>query len=422
MNADFVVPTVTSGAHTAPLAKVGANTVWLVLSRLTSQLAMLALAILVARRLGQAGLGQYTFVTSLVYVANMVTTFGTDTLLIREIACNGKPAPTLTAAVIWIQLTLSAFFIAIAVVLPTASAEAGLALRIYVWSLVPLAFITIFGAILRANERMDAVLALNASSAILQMAFAFVAVALQSNLEPLVLALLAAQTTAALAAAAITSHSIRGMAVRFSAPVAELAAAVRAALPLALVLTTGVLFQRITILILPSLAGDSITGSYAAAARVVEGIKLVPQAMFGALFPVLARVAQNGLWRLMRKPLAGMAAFGAAAAVGLSAVSAPLIDLAFGARFAAAAGVLPILVWIVVPYAMTATASLALIAERREIRVLFGNCAGLGIAILLLTILVPRFGLAGAAWAALTAETAQALVFLALVRPRIREP
>jgi hypothetical protein len=41
---------------------------------------------LIARVLEESGLGQFAFISSLIYLANIAATFGTDTLLIREIA------------------------------------------------------------------------------------------------------------------------------------------------------------------------------------------------------------------------------------------------------------------------------------------------------------------------------------------------
>ena len=74
---------------------------------------MLIFTILVARYLGDAGLGQYAFIAAVMFVGNVISTFGMDTLLIREIAARrSADTPTLTAALL-IQLALSLLFISI---------------------------------------------------------------------------------------------------------------------------------------------------------------------------------------------------------------------------------------------------------------------------------------------------------------------
>ena len=78
--------------------RVGLNTAWLAAARLGSQLASALMAILVARQLGQAGLGAYAFFSAVILTGNVLTTYGTDTLLIRELAGSRDPRSALLAA------------------------------------------------------------------------------------------------------------------------------------------------------------------------------------------------------------------------------------------------------------------------------------------------------------------------------------
>jgi O-antigen/teichoic acid export membrane protein len=78
-------------------------------------------------------------VTAAIFLANTLATFGTDMLLIREIAA-GAGLDKLPAALA-VQLALSALLVAlvltVAPVLPGQSRDAVLALRIYSLSLIP---------------------------------------------------------------------------------------------------------------------------------------------------------------------------------------------------------------------------------------------------------------------------------------------
>src|SRR4029077_13051858 len=74
----------------AAVTAVPRNTAWLFGGRVLAQALAVGLTVLLAARLGVAGLGQYALVSAVVLLANVGTTFGTDMVLIREIAGQGR--------------------------------------------------------------------------------------------------------------------------------------------------------------------------------------------------------------------------------------------------------------------------------------------------------------------------------------------
>ncbi|MEJ2305621.1 MAG: oligosaccharide flippase family protein, partial [Anaerolineales bacterium] len=166
--------------------RMGMNVLWLVISRISSQALAALLLILIARRLGQSGLGQYAFITAVVFVGNTLTTFGLDTLLIRQIGGTRRADTPLLGAALWLQLSLSLVFILVTSLsggyLPSKSPETILSLRIYSLSLIPLAFYTISSAALRAFERMDLFFLLNSISALTQAAGGIIVLAMGGSL------------------------------------------------------------------------------------------------------------------------------------------------------------------------------------------------------------------------------------------------
>ena len=87
---------------------VGRNTAWLLAGRLVSQAFTILFTVLLAARLGVVGLGEYAFVAAIVFLANVVTTFGTDMVLVREIAAGGPVARWAAALAVQLGLTLGA--------------------------------------------------------------------------------------------------------------------------------------------------------------------------------------------------------------------------------------------------------------------------------------------------------------------------
>lgn len=146
------------------------NSFVLLLARISTQIGTAVFTIVLARRLGITGFGEYALIAALIYVANSLTTFGTDMALIREIAAQDDLS-SLPAALI-IQLALSVLLIAAiwfwGDLIPNQSLETILALKIYILSLIPLAFFTVFTTALRGKQRMGAYAVLNLMAAGLQ--------------------------------------------------------------------------------------------------------------------------------------------------------------------------------------------------------------------------------------------------------------
>ncbi len=407
---------------------IALNSLWLLLARLATQALMVVFVGVVARRLGEAGLGQYAYVASLIFIGNVFTTFGTDTLLIREVARTGHTRTPVFPASLWIQLALSVLWLAgLAVseaVIPGNSPETRLALNLYSLALIPMAFYTVFSATLRAHERMDLFLLLNLFTSLLQTGGAALALTVQSSLLALCVLLLAAQTVAAGLAAVACIFLIPNFGMRWRVTRAELIVVLRAALPLAGLTTLAIVAQRLNVLMLSTITGDTATGWFSAAARVVEGLKIGHYAVLGALFPALARLTRTGesgpphlsAAQALRPSLIRLLALAVGLALSVSVFAGPLVGLIYGLRFAPSVGALQILVWSLIPYTLTAVISLRLVTLGAEGVVLKGTAAGLVVSFILYGLMIPRFGLTGACWGLLAAECFQAGLFLWLNR------
>ena len=400
---------------------VGFNSLRLLLARIISQGLLLVFSILVARYLGETGLGQYAFIASIVFLGNIATTFGMDTLLIREIAKTRESKTNLVSAALWIQLALSIAFIAAIFfgggAFTNKTPETIFALKLYTLSLLPLALYTILSAILRAFERMDLYLTLNTIVALAQTGGAWWLLTTRANLVELVYLLLGIQIVAALFAVALGKWQIPGFAFQWRVPHAELQPILRAAMPFALLLTLAVVYQRLGVLMLSTLAGDAATGSFSAAARIVEAIKMVPQAFLGSLFPIMARRAFTSKRnKLFQNSLLALVGFAALSAGMIHLLAQPTIDLLYGTGFQSSVSALQILGWSLIPYAISAHASLELVSKNRERAALMITLITLLVAGALNLALIPGFGVVGACWSALASEWIQAVLFLRVAK------
>src|SRR3989304_6166517 len=270
--------------------RVAKNTGWLFVGRLGSQALAFVFTILIARRLGESGLGQYAFVASVVYLGNLATTFGTDMLIMREVAAH-RDATVLPASLL-VQLGLSLPFILlvflVAPFIPNQSPDIIRALLLYSLALLPLAVYSVFSAALRGLERMAAFTWLNLLNGVLLAAAAWFFVQPGLSIEALAGLLLAVQLISALAAILLFAAQGRGLwSWRISRK--TLAALLAAAAPIAALGLLGALYQRMGIYLLATMQGAAATGLFSAALRVVEAAKVGHFALLGAVFPLMAQ-------------------------------------------------------------------------------------------------------------------------------------
>src|SRR5690606_23688538 len=142
----------------------------------------------------------------------------------------------------------------------------------------------------------------------------------------------------------------------------------RAAVPFFTITFTDVLQQRADLLLLGAFASPAVTGIYAAATSVLRvGVKLV-QAYWRALYPTLTRLRTGHSFTALADfalRVALVLAFGVALLGTLT--SAALIELLFGAEFAASTRVLTILLW-GLPFYVWEVRSITLLMTARAAR------------------------------------------------------
>ncbi len=398
--------------------RLGWNSLRITLARTGMYAATAAFTILLARFLGSRGFGEYAFMAAVIFLANSLTTFGTDLLLIREIAAHDR-LDLLPAALV-LQLLLSALVIlAIWFLAPLVQAldrRAVTAIRIFSLSLLPLAFFSIFTIALRGKERMGAFSMLGLGAALGQLTGVALFLGRDADLVRLAIILLVAQIAAALLGAALCIcllpgfwKSWRGGRVGFTI--------FRTSAPLGLLTSLNVLYQKLSLTLLTVLSGANPAGFFSASARMIEMSKTAHVSAFTALYPAIAQSYANPQHlennrRTFARSLGVLLLGAAALAALLFAFAAPLIQLLFGSAYHSSILVLKILSWILIPFTANNFLMLLFLAGGKEhavARVLLLSLLALaGLSIWWIHL----FGLQGASWAALITEGLQTSLFL----------
>lgn len=416
------------------LGRVGINSFWLLTARISAQgLGLLSTALL-ARALGQAGLGQFAFLSAILYIGNAVTTFGLDTLLTREVAATRREpalatlsvvrsAPTgqLVGAGLLMQLFLSALFVGlmwlVAPRLSNQTPDTLRALHILLLALIPLAFTTVFSALLRAHERMDLYLVFTVLTAA-GMALGSVGLLLsRGGLAAAAWVVVLAQGGGALAATTLARWRLPTARWRPAWPSSRLVYRLFGqGFGLATLMALSLTYQRSGVLLLSLMAGDEVAGAYSIGARVLEALKLLPVALFGAMFPIMALGGDRGVDRVYRRAFIALLGVTTLAAAGVAILAGPLVVVLFGRHYEAATAALRVMVWSLPGTIIALKLSFDLVVARRE------RLAALAMALALLAgggitaMLIGRWSLSGAAYGLVMAEATQVVILYVLTR------
>ena len=389
---------------------LGKNILWTVLSRFGAQGIAVISNVLLARYLGSIGFGEYAFVSAVILIGNAFTTFGMDMVLIRKISSTHDYSDLPAALVI--QLLIAIVFIA-GVFILSPSLPAGNSLQIYIVSLIPLSFFTVFTIALRAAQFMGSFSFLHFSVAIFQMISVFILFAFGGGVEHLVILLLSAQFLGALLGFILCVTQLKDFPHHWYVDWNRILLLLHSSTQMAVIGTLRLVYEKMAVTMLPMLTSVNVTGLFSVSARILDASKLGHMSVLSAMFPEMAR--ENSLHRYFSdrsKRNYILLLFAAILlSLGLFVFAEPIIHLLFGKEFRASADALRILAWIVTPYFVVTYYSLAFVAIHIERPVLIALIASLLLLAILLIWWSPLYGLLGAAFAILCAEIFQA-VFL----------
>lgn len=395
--------------------KLARDSLWLLLARLGAQVSMVIVTYLLARRLGAAGFGEYAFLATAVVIGNVLTTFGSDMVLIREIAAKDDLSDVPSA--LFLQLLLSSLFLGIiflfAPFLPNQTPESILALKVYSFALIPLAFFTVFTSILRGTQKMTAYAHLNLVMGIVQVVAIFIFVQRGTGIVSLAWLLLGVQTAGAILGGLFCFSSLPNYWSDLHLSTSRSRAILATCLPVAAITILGILYQKTSLAMLSFMGVAAMVGVFSAAARVIEAVRIGHFAVLTTLYPMLVNVHRDK---------AARATFGFSwflflvISVGISILlfllASPIVNIFFGGEYQPSIVVLKILAFTLVPYTVNSFLSTGLLAQKKEKIVLWVLGTSLFMLLTLNLIFIPLIGQVGASWAILATEIVQSLLFL----------
>ena len=393
-------------------------------SELIGRLALFALVLFAARRLGEAGFGLYNYALALGFVLAQLTDLGMQLVLTREIAAGTGDA--LVTAALRLKIALSAVVAAVLwFVIGGQTVDRG---AVFLLGLLPLlqSFPEFVGYIFRGrqNLRVEAWL----------LAGARLALALAGVIAlwrwPTLTALAISQAAVGLLFAVIGLAWLRrggwlerlgdALAVhRLPRQRAELGYLLRQSLPLGVAIFLSIAYVRLAVLLLQLRLGETAVAHFSAAARLTEPAQLIPASIMAAVFPAFTLALRHdaaGARRLGTRATLLVLVIGAAVALGGWLLGPWLVPWLYGAAYGAGSLVFQVLAVQLVLAFVNHTLTHYLIAYGRQ--ALLGAFTGAMLALhaVLSWLLIPRFGPVGPALSMIVAELLLTVLCLLTLR------
>ncbi len=387
--------------------RLARNTGVLVGAELLIKVFNLGFYALLSREMFSRGLGEWTYGLGLVTLYATLFNGGLGTLYTREAATSPERAGALLGRFVPLRLLLVA--VALLGLAPLVWLQRGMGSPafLYVLGVAPLASLIgeSFRSVFRARQQLHFDAMLNLAERGISSGLALWAVLATHSLVWVASAWSAGSVVVALIAAVwIWRERIIGPLVW---DFREMAGLMRRALPLFLLAVLGQLYFRQDVVILRALTSPETVGYYGAAYRLFEMFVFLPGSLTLAYLPAasLVRVTAPETFRgLVQQTLTLCFALSLPLSLFLAVRTPEVLRLLFGGGFDAAIPAARVVVWALTLYFSNSVLGHTLIAAQlQRIPAIAVACAVVANLSLNL-VLIPRFGIVGAAWATVMSE------------------
>lgn len=174
------------------------------------------------------------------------------------------------------------------------------------------------------------------------------------------------------------------------------------------------IYMKIDQLMIKELIGDESVGQYSAAARLSEAWYFIPGVISSSLFPAILNAKKHSdelYYKRIQRLYDLMVCLAIGIALPVSLLSDSVINLLYGGQYDQAGGVLLIHIWAGVFVFLGVTSGKWYLAENLQKLAFLRNFYGMVINVTLNLILIPRYGIKGAALATLFSQITATYLF-----------
>lgn len=394
------------------------NAAYLFSARIVNALSIMALILIISRRLGPDIFGGYSFLNAVIMTGVVVANFGLDTLMVREVSRDNLKGNQFLSSVLGFKIMSS------------------LAVMVGVWGLfwfflhdqIMIRLLAVFSVVICLNslsqgfwyygdafQKFQFHAALWASSNVIKVPIVWFFISLEQDLAMVIYALIVAE---------VISLIISGWLIRlhFSFVLGNLSFKSMPPLfkkvwPLAVVFILSAIYFRIDMMMLEVMKGEKVVGIYSAAYKLIEFLSIIPGTVTVAALPGLSTDFSaniEGFRENFCKTVAALGLGGAAIGLLLYLFSKQVVLLLYGPLFSDSVLSLNILSGVVFFLFVNGYLAYVTIATNNDRAVALILVISTILNVLLNFYLIPRYSHVGAALSTLVSEIFMLLCYIVL--------
>lgn len=381
--------------------KVVKNLVWAVVGKIVTLLGSLLVGIFVARYLGPQQYGLMNYVFSYIAVFQVFATFGLDSIEIREEAHRNEEKNKLIGTAFLLKI-LFAIITILLVVVSVWIFEADTFTR---WMIIMYSLSMImnsFGVIRNYFTSIvwnEYIVKTEITRTIVGAGIKVALLLIHADLFWFILSTLF--DTILLASGYIVSYKSKIDKIRnWTFDKATALYLIKQSFPLLLSGAAVVIYQKIDQVMLGNMIDKTAVGYYSVAGKFTEICLFIPTILSQTITPVLVKAYHNDLKDYQKKAASFMniTIWGSIIiCIVICLISRPLIKYTFGTEYAAAVTLLQIMIFKTIGYASAQITGAFIVIEKKQKYVVIRNIIGCVVCIGLNLLLIPRYGVTGAA-------------------------
>ncbi|MGC3982203.1 MAG: flippase [Steroidobacteraceae bacterium] len=396
--------------HRPNLIKVLENVGWLFVDKILRMGVGLVVGVWVARYLGPEQFGLFNYATALVAIFGAVATLGFNGIVVRDLIRQPPTAAPVTLGTAFTLQLLGGFVAALLIVVTA------IGLRPDSEQMKVLVAILGFSLVFKASEvirywfesRVQSRYTVWVENGIFLMmsVVRIVLILRQASLVSFVWLVLFETILVAFGFAGVYLITQGGL-NKWTFQAQRARALIRDSWPLILSGLSVMIYMRIDQVMLGKMVGEGAVGIYSAALRISEIWYMIPQVIVVSLFPAIIEAKKNDedlYKKRMQRLLNLMALLSLAISIIMTFLADPLVLLLFGNGYAEAGGVLKIHIWASVFVFFGVAGSNWYLAENLQRLSLYRTVAGGVLNVLLNLVLIPKYGVIGAALATVVGQ------------------
>lgn len=363
--------------------RLSQNTLILLVSNGGSAVLSFLLAVLIGRFYGDIGLGVYASVLAWIFPLSFIVEFGFGTLITRDIAQHPDLASEYLRLTWQFRTLIGGCLIVILWVLSPMLVDEPIGIIISSPLIIILPAYSAYTAIFRAHQRMLSIGFLNLGMLISQVILTSFALFIQADITWLfIINTLTSLGQLLVARWIYRRYFYEKTKSTFTLRLRDLISQSR---PFAIAGILSAIQARFSILWLENISTPMIVGLFVASLRFIDGARMIPNALFGAIYPALSALSNNrrALHQLFLRMLLGLGIYGIIIAIFLGLFAEDILRFTFGEDFIPAKNALSIMGVMLISFVLRSGWSLYWYALGREKAV---NCILMTNLILLMII------------------------------------